>query len=306
MHPDLPTLRQRIRDHQALPGTRPDPGIVKPPAVDWTPRLSYPPGQRSQGICGNCWVWAATTACEASLAASGVRDALSVQYFMSRNRDPYPCCGGTLADFAGFYEMERRFVALGNPGAAFQDAGQDCRSGASTVPESGIDPAVQYACSALSPQRVPTLDVEPAAAVAAIKNLLERGKAVLWSFYLPDEAAYGAFVAFWSGLAEKDPWRPGWTSGAPYRDGGSHMVALVGYDDTDPDPARHVWIAQNSWGVTGLRPKGQFRAGQDLDYRGFFTDPRDGARLPMHVFEILDLAWDPPGSTGGQPKSFPD
>jgi len=217
--------------------------------VDWTPWLAYPPGLRYQGLCGNCWVWAPTTAAEASLGAAGFRDALSVQYFMSAFGDPYPCCGGELAQFAGFYELKRAFVSLRNRGADFQDSDRNCASGGSAVPEAKVARAIRYPCSGLEPQRVRTFDVAPAEAIASLKNLLNQGRTVLWTFYLADEDAYGGFVAFWFSQGEAVLWRPERPRGRPYGDGGGHMVAIVGYDDD-------VWVDLNNDGFLDIAMMG--------------------------------------------------
>lgn len=70
-----------------------------PSSMSLLSRVPYVPLERDQGICGNCWVWAATRAAEVDHNfKSGVADRLSVQYFNSKYNNgeagSFACCGG--------------------------------------------------------------------------------------------------------------------------------------------------------------------------------------------------------------------
>ena len=72
--------------------------------------LPYVPKERSQGSCGNCWVWSSTGALEIQhTIKSGIRDRLSIQYFndnfgQGSEGINSACCGGSVGSFANWYK----------------------------------------------------------------------------------------------------------------------------------------------------------------------------------------------------------
>ena len=83
MHPDEETFQEWMRAYDTAPRTEvssqtraaASPGG----SVDLLPHLDYIPSERSQGSCGNCWVWAGTGCLEIALSTQeDIRDRLSV------------------------------------------------------------------------------------------------------------------------------------------------------------------------------------------------------------------------------------
>ncbi len=63
----------------------PLPLIVPTGLKSLLPYLPYTPSERDQGVCDDCWVWAATGALEIDHnVESGINNRLSVQYFNSK------------------------------------------------------------------------------------------------------------------------------------------------------------------------------------------------------------------------------
>lgn len=247
-------------------------------------RLNYVPETRNQGNCGNCWVWAATGLLELALyEQTGAKDALSIEFFDVCYANSDACGGGWLSDFRNFYASKRFTVSTSNSGATY--TGQSFNSSRC----SAVAVTPNYALSAISSEvtRIPTTPLDSSAAIVNIKTILQQKKGVWFSFFLPDQDAWNDFRSFWSTMPESALWNSDHYCGAPFSDtGGGHAVLIVGYNDDDPDPANHYWIALNSWGKTALRPNGTFRMSMNTNY-----NCRYAGNLQALYFLTLDVTY---------------
>lgn len=277
------------RRYEPRPGLRPE---TAPAVLDLLPRLVHVPAERSQQLCADCWVWAGTALVEMALASQyGIRDRLSVQYFHSRHPDGSACCPGSLGDFAAFYNNDRRLVPWSNAGAAFRDQRSQCGE-PTRAPLSSIGLLPHYRLNSLTPLTIATARVGRERAVAGIKSALREGRAVyltiVWSTD-PRLDSGPELGTAWHRDRERDLWDPGMPADVqcPMDATEFHAMAIVGYDASDPDPARHYWSVLNSWGATPGRPHGLVRIPMELDYDRRFTWG------PLHLdkfsFQVLDV-----------------
>jgi len=311
MHPDAETLRRWAVERSTARVATID------PAIDARLRLADAAGigssknllgflawdtanmsRRQQASCGNCWVWACTGAAEIAKAVQdNVVDRFSIQYFDSCSTTAsntscsgYACGGGTTLEFAEWYNSIGMFVPWGNRNAAFQDQDSTCPTALrSTVPCSSVGEDPHYLVDFIYRETLNTDGQDQAGAIRAIKNVIEQNRGVLFSFEMPTDGDLADFRAFWSTRAEDDlSWRPDASCGKTLSGGGAHEVLLVGYDDTDPDPARHYWLALNSWGTTARRPNGLFRVPMAMNYDCTYVYPGHGSDSSL-AFEALDI-----------------
>jgi len=246
--------------------------------------LNYNPSDRSQGTCGNCWEWTTTGIMEIALAyKSGIKDRLSVQYLNSNMKDK-ACCGRWMDAAAQFYEQSKMAIPWANSNAKWSDGEGSC--GSSTVPASSISTSNHYPIKSIQVQKVPTQGMEKEAAIDNIKAVLHNGKAIYFSFFLPNSGEWDKFYDFWNNQPESTVWQPDLPCGSTYdyEGGGSHAVLCVGYDETDPN--NRYWIILNSWGATPGRPNGLFSVNMDMDY-----DCQYGSRHAF-FFETLEINYD--------------
>ncbi len=269
-------------------------GIKPLASLDLLSHLQYTPSQRNQGSCGNCWAWAGTGVMEIALdVQKGIKDRLSIQYLNSNYMDPitgWACCGGWLDDVAAFYQSKGKAIPWINANAAYADGSRTCASGSSLVSAASIVTTPNYPISSISVQSVNTQGVSQSTAIANIKNVLNQGKAVGFSFFLATGADWTNFRSFWNTQPETVIWDPDFSLGHSWDSGGGgHAVLCVGYDDSDPNPANHYWKILNSWGTaSGGRPNGLFRLAMDMNYSGTFVD---GGSYYSFYWQTLDITY---------------
>ncbi len=287
------------RDLQAAPEAYIDPELaLRIPQSDsysLLPFLRYVPAERSQGGCGNCWLWAGTGMMEIALAqyGSGARDRLSVQYPTScgLTGDDFACCGGTLDTLRNFYIGHGLMaVPWSNVNAEWEDTRTNCDDGMSGWHCPRVFTCPHYPIESISnPALISTTDVPKETAIANIKNVLLQRKAVYYGFWMPTNADNVAFHTFWHEQNESALWNPnsfcGHVAGDPLE---GHAVVLVGY--VDVGKFNRYWICVNSWGAPAGRPNGLFRLSMNMDYRGTF---RQGDRdFAVSYFETMDVTYD--------------
>lgn len=279
MRPDAKTLERWEREYENAPRAHIDElvraGLVMAAdqrlgaSLSLLENIQYTPSERNQGMCGNCWVWAGTGLLELALQSGlSIKDRLSIQFLNSCKTGDCACGGGNLTMFASFYNGQGFAVPWSNPGAAYIDSGGTCSGACGSV---SWYPTNYAFSSNLTVQTITTTSVSQDDAILNIKAILNQGKGVWFSYYLPNRAAWDSFYTFWNNQNEMALWNPDTYCGAEYDDspgeGGGHAVIVVGYNDDDADPAKHYWIVLNSWGTSdGDRPNGLFRMKMRMNY----------------------------------------
>ena len=262
------------------------PADAQAPPASYTLIQSVPAyTDRNQGDCGSCWVWASTALTEVALRSQyGIHDRLSVQYFQSNDLVEAACWGGDLTEFCDWYNNNAQSPANPNPGVlvpwsnangTYVDGTTAYFQMVSLVPPGGVGLQPRYSGLTLAHQ---TLDVYGASvsqeqAIADIQAALLNQQAVGFSFYTNFSASDG-FDAFWSNQPGTATWinnYEGVTVPWPYDGWGGHMVTIVGWDATDPNPVNQYWIVLNQWGTTPTRLDECFRMPMYMNYGATYT-----------------------------------
>jgi hypothetical protein len=280
--PDAPeTRRGSTLNVMQYPGASDSSGGTSFSLLDY---LSYDPSERNQGSCGNCWEWTSTGIMEIALAyKNGIKDRLSVQYLNSNMKDK-ACCGNWIDAAAQFYEQSKMAIPWANSNARWRDGEGSC--GSSSVSARSISTSSNFPIRSIQVQKVPTQGMGKEEAIDNIKAVLHNGKAVYFSFFLPNSGEWDKFNDFWNNQPERKVWHPDMACGSAYdfEGGGSHAVLCVGYDETDPN--NRYWIILNSWGAPAGRPNGLFAVDMDMNY-----DCQYGSRHAFY-FQTLEVDYD--------------
>jgi hypothetical protein len=312
MQPDQATLWQWEQEHRTAPPARVaacGAAAGRPSAsASLLSSLAYVPGQRNQELCGNCWVWAGTSAAEIALARQrGVTERLSEQYFDSCwTGAVQACCGGNLPDLAAFYNAPGRFmVPWSNANAAFADQ-FDATCQPSAVACSSIGTSSRYAVTSAVARSLAITGSSQEQVVADLKSLIDQGYAVYYVMLLPNSTAWNAFYSFWDFQAETDVFDPADFKGQAWVDGqgAAHAMLIVGYDDTEASGP--CWVVLNSWGAPSGRPNGLWRLPMQADYHAVMD--MAGSNYPMFQFWDLDIVFaavTPCGYAASAPMVFP-
>jgi len=265
--------------------------------------LTYNATERDQEDCGNGWVWAGTGALEiAHSTQNGIYDRLSIQYLNSKynngGKTPYTsadcaCNGGSAGDFADFYMLFGKYggnktvIPWNNTNAAFYD-GNVTSTGHTNIDRSIINLTPSYRLKSLGVSRVETQNIPQDSAIRNIKKMLENGKPILMTFYLPDQNAWNEFDRFWDyGLQDDSYFDIDTYSGSTYTStGGSQMVLVTGYSDNE---TAGYWQCLNSWGTSTFRPNGTFFINEYMDYSAAYSDY--GESLPVTQWEVLNTLY---------------
>lgn len=298
MHPSLETRRQWQEEYQKMPRAsfgswKASSGALASTALpikaDVLSLLSYVPGERQQGGCGDCWVWGSTAMVEVALAAQyGVKDRLSIQFLNSAKTESFACQGGSLSQFAAWYNMQKVLIPWSNANADYRDATVNDYCTQSLVDPAGIGRAPSYALVSMAPSMIDSQVNTQDQMIESIKTALANQKAVGMSYYTDFDSADG-FSAFWDKQDESVLWvnaheGQAWNNST----WGGHMVTVVGYNAEDADPSKHYWIVLNSWGAPANRLNGFFRMPMQMNYKATFTDTDKKNHL-CYIFNTLDL-----------------
>ena len=274
MRPDATTLKKWVADYETAPkaliNSRLRSNLLSssaqsaPTSINLVNRLTYSPGERNQGSCGNCWVWAGTGVIELALYEQlGIRENLSIEFPDVCYANVNACSGGWLSDLRNFYESKGLTISSSNPGANF--TGQTFSTSRCTAVT--LTPNYQLTGIASETTTIATTNIDRSTAILNLKNILQQKKGVWLGFFLPNAATWNEFRNFWMNQGETELWNQDQSCGYQYTsEGGGHAVLIVGYNDDDPNPDQHYWIALNSWGKTSLRPNGLFRIRMNMNY----------------------------------------
>jgi hypothetical protein len=277
----------------AMPVYQLPPGYANSPgSVNLLSHLHDDPTTRDQGDTGTCWLWGCTAVMSIDYdvqhgGAPALTNGLSVEFaaanlgFVNSSLQS----GGSPNTFKNFYEAVG--FALPWTNAIWTDG-----SGCNKTPSAWITTQPNCPLSQVTLTRLNTQTNDQQLAIATIKSALDASKALFFELLLPSLADWANFMAYWgkSNLTEDAiidlaPWAQNPSDGTC----GSHLMACVGYNDTDPDPANHYWIILNSWGtVDGLRPNAAFHLAMNTQYDASVTN---GMPVPMFKFGTIDTAW---------------
>jgi hypothetical protein len=280
---DLTTWVESLALYEAGPGYEPQAGDVSV-----LNHFHYTPALRNQAPTGTCWAWTSTAIMSMDFDRQFggnpvLQEGLSVQFLASNawmvgsNLNS----GGHYGKTALFYETLGYAIPFSNTGAAW-DTEFSVGEVRPAVIESGTSWSASgntcFPVSSIALSQVRTWDVTKEEAIENLKSVLDAGHPVGLLFFLPTTADWDTFDAFWANDPEATIISLDFAKGHTWDEGGcGHWVVLGGYNDTDPDPAKHYWTILNTHGISqGRRPQGTFRlAMRNIDYAGTFTGNPD-------------------------------
>jgi len=300
MRPDHDTLRRWIADYEKAPKAPINDAIKSrisslsatgvSSSMSLLSHVPYLGSGRSQGSCGNCWVWAGTGLMEiAHSVQNSVNDRLSIQYLNSCKTDEFACDGGNLSGFTSWYGGQGRTLPWSNTNASYADGSGP---NSSNVVCGTIGTSPNYPLSGFTAQSIATTgSTTQAQAISNIKNVLNQNKGVWFAYWLADGTDWNAFYNFWGNSAESALWNPDNYCGHTWNDssGGGHAVIIVGYNDDDPNPDNQYWTVLNSWGTTTGRTTGLFRMKMNMNY-GCVLHDTDGD-FTNNQFQIIGISY---------------
>ena len=256
--------------------------------------LYYIAAERTQGGCGNCWMWPSTSIIEIALRVQlGVMEnRLSVQY-MNTCGELYPtthieCCGGgTLSWCAAFYKLTGIAIPWTNENAYWQDyvlIGQ-CQQ----VECDEIAKNPNYPISSIVPKSITTQRVSEETAIDNIKNILHQNKGIYFSIQFPDSTDLHHFQNFWRNEDEEDIYDLDYYAGHSWIEDEAvgHALLVVGYHDDESTNDSDYWILLNSWGTRAGRPNGLIRFDMHMNYSLKYVD----SNYYAFYAETLDVAF---------------
>jgi len=303
MHPDFATREQWRANHRTLPHAAISAAVQHrltasaqaslPTSTNLLPYMTFTPSAWDQGNCGSCWTFASTAMLEVAMAYNyGIKDQLSVQFFQD-NTNSYSCLGGDLTMFTTWYNKAGILVPLSNAGAGYVDGAtnQYCLGPLDNANNLLPSSKPNYPITLVTPAKIDNTTLNQSQMITAMKAAINQGQAIGFSFFT-DFGDSGGFYDFWDNKPETALWTNPFDN-ATYNAAswGGHMVAIMGYDDSDPNPANNYWIVQNQWGVSTNRPNGQFRMPMTMDYAARLTD---GVNTYFaYTFETLTLTMTP-------------
>ena len=294
----MPYSEARLRQWQAERAAMPVyqapsgyPGLQG--SVNLLTYLNYNGKDRDQGHTGTCWIWGCQAVMSIDYAiknpdAPVMTNGFSVQFLASNLElvDTSLMEGGTPNTVARFYEAMSFAIPWSNTNAAWTDL-----SGWNKTPAAWIHSQPNHPLAAVYVSDVATFGLPEAQAIANLKSALDTGHPLWFNMTLADEQDWDIFFTFWGKTNANEETIINLDYGDGhflYPSGGSHIVACVGYNDVDPDPAKHYWIMLNSWGTgEGRRPQGLFRLAMHMKYSAV-VKPSMGDDAPMFTWGMLD------------------
>jgi len=266
------------------------PGL--PGSVNLLTHLAYKGQDRDQGHSGTCWIWGcqAVMSIDYAIKNPGVlllTNGFSVQFLASNVGlvDPLLMGGGTPNMVGHFYEGIGFAIPWSNTTADWTDS-----SAIPKTPSAWIHTQPNQPLSSITVSNIATFGLPEAQAIANIKSALDAGHPLWFNLTLANDADWEVFCTFWgkTNATEETVINLEYGDGHNMAPGDSHLMACVGYNDLDPDPANHYWLMLNSWGTgDGRRPNGTFRMAMHTKYSAVVI-PGMGDPVPIFTWGLLD------------------
>ncbi len=286
-----------------LPEYEPLPGYIgEPGAVNLLTNVVYVPALRNQGRTGSCWMWG----CQAVMwidyarqfpeAGAAMTNGFSLQFMSSYLRviDEKLNMGGTPWTFMRFHRALGYAIPWSNRNAAWTDG-----VGYVATPPAFIYTQPRIPVASMKLTAVKTFGEPAEDAITRIKSVLDSGRAMYFNMMLANDVEWDKFLDFWGKSdATENTLFTNYVSGETinFTTGGAHLMACVGYDDTDPDPAQHYWIILNSWSTGDnpddtRRPNGVWRLPMQVDYSAYTYDFMADKQAAMFEWGILETTF---------------
>ena len=297
------TLAQWQTDRVATPDyALPGGYFGEPREVNLLTNVTYDAKVRDQGHTGSCWMWG----CQAVLwldyarqypaAALALTNGFSVQFISSYLHviDGELNMGGTPPMFKSFFEGFGYAVPWDNKNARWTDG-----KGYVVTRPAEIYTRPNVPIYSMELLDLKTFQASTNEAIALIKSVLDSGHALHFNLMLADGAEWDKFMNFWGKTSDtEETLFTNFVSGKTLslETGGAHMMACVGYNDTDPDPAKHYWLFLNSWSTGDndqdtRRPHGTWRLPMHLDYGAHTVSGIGEIKAPMFEWGILNTTF---------------
>ncbi|MFH0878081.1 MAG: clostripain-related cysteine peptidase [Lentisphaerota bacterium] len=273
--------------------------VGTPRVVNLLTNVTYDAKIRDQGHTGSCWMWG----CQAALWMEYARqfpalalvmtNGFSVQFMSSylTVADTQLNMGGTPYTFKRFFDAFGYAIPWGNTNAAWTDG-----RGYIATPPSHIYTRPNMPIYSLTLHDLPTFTATTNAAIALIKSALDAGHALYFTLTLADGDEWDKFMTFWGKTNDTETTLfTNYVSGQTlnFNTGGAHLMACVGYNDTDPNPAYHYWEFLNSWSTGDnpedtRRPRDTWRLPMRMDYSAYVHDGMSGINSAMFLWGLLE------------------
>ncbi|NCD32055.1 MAG: hypothetical protein EOL87_01420 [Spartobacteria bacterium] len=297
------TLLQWQEEREETPDYTLPPGYVGGPReVNLLTNMTYDAKIRDQGHTGSCWMWG----CQAVLTLEYARqypeqallmtNGFSVEFISSYvwTIDLGLNSGGTPVNFKQFFDGFGYAVPWGNTNAAWTDG----QGYVATLPSS-IYTTPNMPIDSIELQDVNTFTASVSEAVTLLKSVLDSGHAMTFCLSLANETEWDKFMNFWGKNTNDNESTifTNFVSGEVFSSatGGAHMMACVGYNDTDDDISKHYWTILNSWSTgdsaeDDRRPHGTWRLPMYMNY-GSYLDNGMGGKAAMFEWSVIDTCF---------------
>jgi len=281
-------------DLAAMPVYQLPPGYLNTPgAVNLLPHLHLDPSTRNQGDTGTCWLWGCTAVMSINYdvqhgGTPALTNGLSVQFVASN----LEMVNSTLQDGGCPGTFQRFYEAVGFA-KSWDNVPWTDSMGCNKTPSASIASQPNIPISQVVLTQLATYTNNQPLAIATMKSAIDAGKALVFELQMANMDDWASFMGYWgkSNLTEEAIIDLGFGAGHSSDDSkGSHLMACVGYNDLDPDPAKHYWIILNSWGTAGgLRPNAVFHMAMDTQYDAHYESMM--TPVPLFRFSVMDATF---------------
>lgn len=304
MQQDLSQLARWRADLSNLPVYQAPAGYpASSGAVNLAEHMPIVAADRDQGHSGTCWNWGCQGVMSIDYAVQHPDEPLMTNGFSVQLLNSYlqlvdfmMAPGGSPLKFANFYNGLKFAIPWSNTNAYWRDGNIWNMAPAATIYTQPNMPLESVEVST-----VLTFTNSAATAIANLKSALDAGHALWFNMTLANDDDWSTFCTFWGKTNANEDTVIDLAFGANHEydqnNGGSHLVACVGYDDRDPDPAKHCWLMLNSWGDGGQgddgmrRPNGMFRMAMHTQYDARLRASDTNDVIQMFEWGLLETTW---------------